>query len=295
MNRETGMISDADLGVLLDFTSLVQASLSTGRSFRPLFGLLSRIVPYETATLYLLDETSGKLRCEEVVGEEPINPIDVIRFDLGFGLSAWIAQQRRPIIIPWLRRKRANSRHRMHSFVGLPLVADDELLGVLNFGHSSPGAFQYVDDNPLRILSTQIALLLQNLRLVRSLRDTNSRLNESNLRLREMQDRLVESERLKAVSELVAAMNHEINNPLTIISGNAELLAACLQSEGEEAQERLRTILDQVRRLGRVLNLLANLRRPVAENYTTEHLMLDLRASCLPPAGREASEPDSRT
>lgn len=213
------------------------------------------------------------------MGERPINLIDLVHFDHGSGLSGWIAKQARPILIPVLRRGDPEDRRLVRSFIGLPLTADERLVGVINFGHSRPGAFQDVEESPLRILGAQIALVLRNLLLVRDLKTSNRQLGESNRRLKAMQQSLVADERLKAISEVVTTMNHEINNPLTIISGNAELLSHRLRGMGPDVQERLGNILSQSRRLGRVMGVLANLRNPVSQDYLPGERMINLQAS----------------
>lgn len=267
------------LELLREMSSLLQESLAGAGGLQPLFALLRRLVPYEHATLYQRDARSGHLVCRDRVGEREINLIDVVRFDMGFGLSAWIAKQRRPIHIPNLRRRTGLDQHDLRSYIGLPLVAGDELVGVLNFGHSRPEAFASVDEDLLHILGPQLALLLRNLDLVAALQHSNQELAERNARLREMQDRLVESERVKAIANVVAAMNHEINNPLTIISGQAELLELRLGDADPRAREKLEIIQQQVRRLGRVLSLLSSVRRSVSLAYPGGEQMLDLLES----------------
>jgi GAF domain-containing protein len=273
--RAAGMATDG-LEVLLEMSSLLQDSLAGTDSLAPLFHLLRRVVPYERATLYQVDAGSGRLICRDRVGESPIDLIDVVRFDMGFGLSAWIAKQRKPVVIPNLRRRTGHEQHDLRSFIGLPLVVGERLVGVLNFGHSRPDAFLEVAADLLQILGNQIALLLHNLDLVARLQASNQELSERNERLRDMQARLVESERIKAVADLVAAMNHEINNPLTIISGQAELLALHLGDEDPQATGKLEIIVQQVRRLGRVLSLLSTVRQHAVTDYPGGLRMLDL-------------------
>jgi GAF domain-containing protein len=267
------------LELLREMSGLLQESLAGAGGLQPLFALLRRLVPYEHATLYRHDTQNGRLVCRDRVGDREINLIDVVRFDLGFGLSAWIAKQRRPIVIPNLRRRTGLPHHDLRSYIGLPLVAGDELVGVLNFGHGMPDAFAQVDADLLHILGPQVALLLKNLDLVAALQHSNQELAERNARLREMQDRLVESERVKAIAQVVAAMNHEINNPLTIISGQAELLDLRLGDGDMVAREKLDIIQQQVRRLGRVLSLLSQVRHPVAQAYPGGEQMLSLLES----------------
>lgn len=275
--------------MLLEMSTLLQDSLAGGESLGPLFQLLKRVVPYQSATLYQVDSSTGRLVCRDRVGEQLIDLIDVVRFDLGFGLSAWIAKQRRPVVIPNLRRRTGHDQHDLRSFIGLPLTVGEELVGVLNFGHSRPDAFLEVEADLLQILGNQIALLLRNLDLVARLRMGNQELRERNERLRQMQARLVESERIKAVADLVAAMNHEINNPLTIISGQTELLVLHLADSDALAAGKLEIIAQQVRRLGRVLSLLASLRTTASAPYPGGLSMLDLEEAQGQPV---SSAPD---
>ncbi len=265
---------------LLDLSRLLRDSLSGEQSLEPLFDLLRELVPFEGATLYRYDQRSERLSEPERFGTTEVDLIDSVRFEMGFGLSAWIAKQRRPVILPNLRRKSGLPSLDLRSFIGLPLVLDDELVGVINFGHTEPDAFADVDPEPLQILATQVALLLKNLKLVAELKQRNQELRERNRQMKDMQAQLVESERVKAMAEVVATMNHEINNPLTVISGNAELLALELADTGSEsAFEKIARIQQQTRRLGRVLNLLASIKRPVLEAYPDGSVMLDLAAS----------------
>ena len=44
---------------------------------------------------------------------------------------------------------------------------------------------------------------------------------EMSIDLKNTQEELIKSKRLATIGEIVASVNHEINNPLMIISGNA--------------------------------------------------------------------------
>jgi signal transduction histidine kinase len=59
--------------------------------------------------------------------------------------------------------------------------------------------------------------------------------------MREVETRLVEASKQKAVADLARSVAHEVNNPLTAVLGNAELLLSELPP-GAEATEELETI-----------------------------------------------------
>ena len=80
---------------------------------------------------------------------------------------------------------------------------------------------------------------------------------EDQTETRQLEDRLVHSERLASIGRLAAGVAHEIGNPVTGIA----CLTQILQEEREhdsEVQESCRQILEQTRRISRILQSLMN-------------------------------------
>ena len=86
--------------------------------------------------------------------------------------------------------------------------------------------------------------------------------------LRNKQEELIKSKRLAAIGEVVASVNHEINNPLMIISGNAQFLEMSMEGYPAEMKERVSTILEETDRISRVTRKLREIKNPVTEDYT---------------------------
>jgi transcriptional regulator with GAF, ATPase, and Fis domain len=254
------------LELFKDLSSLLESPLNSKMRWRALLGILKRFIPYESATLFIADSETTQLKVREQVGPAQVELISPIRFDMGFGLSAWIAKRRTPIVIPRLRRFQTGPGG-VHSYIGLPLSTSDHLLGVLNFGHPEAGTFESVDEKFLTLLMGQLSLLMHNLELMSNLKRRNKELQARHLELQDLQSQLVKQERLQAIADTVATLNHEINNPLTIISGAAELLSLSLADKDEKVHTKLQTILSQTRRLGRFLGELAHLRQTKRDPY----------------------------
>ncbi|MBN1128710.1 MAG: HAMP domain-containing protein [Chitinispirillaceae bacterium] len=87
--------------------------------------------------------------------------------------------------------------------------------------------------------------------------------------LRNKQEELFKSKRLAAIGEVVASVNHEINNPLMIISGNAQFLEMSMNDASPEMKERVHTILEETERISRVTRKLREIKNPVTEDYTS--------------------------
>lgn len=100
--------------------------------------------------------------------------------------------------------------------------------------------------------------------------DKLSRSRENEMRLK----------RLDAIQQLVRSVNHEINNPLMIISGNAEYLLTVLNTKDEGVKEKLDTIVAEVRRIFLVTQQLKEIKELVTSNYTSDQdQMIDLARS----------------
>jgi DNA-binding response OmpR family regulator len=80
---------------------------------------------------------------------------------------------------------------------------------------------------------------------------------------------------LAGIGETTIALEHEINNPLSALLGNAELL---LMEDGltEEQTQQVKVIREQATRIADVVRRLARLKNPRSVEYLTGAKMLDL-------------------
>jgi signal transduction histidine kinase len=104
-------------------------------------------------------------------------------------------------------------------------------------------------------------------------------------------DRAVECEKLEALVEFAAGAGHEINNPLTVISGRAQLL---LRDETEpERRHALALIVAQAMRIHEMiadLMLFARPPRPEIQPVELVQLLDDLAADLHPFCDRQETE-----
>lgn len=83
------------------------------------------------------------------------------------------------------------------------------------------------------------------------LSEKNNALLVANEELRNMQEQMIRAERLAAIGELAAGISHEIDNPVGIILGYAELLLEDLE-EGDPRREDVTAILNECKRCRRI-------------------------------------------
>lgn len=104
--------------------------------------------------------------------------------------------------------------------------------------------------------------------------------NRMSVQLEHKQTAELQVKRLEAIEQIVRSVNHEINNPLMIISGNAEYLLAILQAADEDVKSKLGSIVGESRRIFTVTQRLKEIKEPITENYIGDHdQMIDIMRS----------------
>jgi two-component system, NtrC family, sensor kinase len=98
--------------------------------------------------------------------------------------------------------------------------------------------------------------------LDRKVAERTAALEAANESLRSTQQQLVMREKLAAIGELTAGVAHEINNPITVIQGNLDVLREVLGSAAEPAEEELRLIDRQTERIQAIVAKLLRFARP---------------------------------
>jgi len=91
-----------------------------------------------------------------------------------------------------------------------------------------------------------------------------------------LREKLVKAERLAAIGELIVTLNHEINTPLSVISGNAELLAGRMKNAPEEVQEKIRAIREECRHIAEILLKVRKLKQAAPKTYIQDTRMIDI-------------------
>lgn len=90
------------------------------------------------------------------------------------------------------------------------------------------------------------------------------------------QEREIREERLKAIRETAATVNHEINNPLTAVLGNVQLLLMRSDELGGDFIRKLKIVEESALRIKDVTQKLMNLNSDRITEYTPGSQMIDL-------------------
>ena len=275
MPESSDMIKDIRL--LYEISLLLQSDSKPEEIFKEALKKVKDAVECNSASLFIVDVVTGRL--EEVATDgKRVELIESIDFDLGTGFSAWVAKQRKSVSIPNL----SENRHKhFRSFVSTPLISGDTLIGVMNLGHDKPDAFSDENLRFFDIIAEQLALLIERTRFENDLIEKNQELLDAQDEIKKQQKRLIEMERFQVLAQTAASINHEINNPLTTVIGNLELLFMARPNMDKMIAQKLTTVLQEARRIAEITQKLRTIKRVVLEDYLpkTGEKMVDIESS----------------
>ncbi|MFL5924480.1 MAG: GAF domain-containing protein [Gaiellaceae bacterium] len=137
------------------------------------------IVRADTAVALLLDETGNELVASWARGlEEEVEA--GVRVPVGKGFAGRVAATCKPVYIPDVKRAEVVNpllvKRGLTSLLGVPLLVEGRLLGVLHVGSVRPRVFTTDDERTLQLLGDRVALAIQQARLYESERAASQRL-----------------------------------------------------------------------------------------------------------------------
>jgi len=117
---------------------------------------LQESVDYEAGSVFLYDEKTNELKETGTQGEG-IDFISSVKFPMGSGLSAWVAQRGQLIYLADIHRGSRHGMKPIRSYLSMPLEYDNELIGVLNLSHIIPNAFDEKKLKTIKKMGKKIA------------------------------------------------------------------------------------------------------------------------------------------
>ncbi|MBI3999735.1 MAG: hypothetical protein HY351_03890 [Candidatus Omnitrophica bacterium] len=132
----------------------------------------------------------------------------------------------------------------LHASCVIPLIFHDEFVGSINLAPKAPvKSFMEQEIRSFFEFAKEAAGSFRNAALFEELR-------ESNQELMKIQSTFLHSAQHSAIAQLATGIAHEIHNPLTIISGKAQILLLKRDkiAYDEQVEEVLKTIVKQTKR-----------------------------------------------
>jgi DNA-binding response OmpR family regulator len=100
-------------------------------------------------------------------------------------------------------------------------------------------------------------------------------------RVIELQNRLIEAERNRVLTQAAGAAAHEINQPLTVLIGMAELTMLQIGPESP-VRDNISAMYDSARRISEIVKKMAKIRQYVTKPYLDGIEIIDIDAASKP-------------
>jgi len=227
------------LNLLHEISTTVQESLVVEDSFENIMNIVGKLIDFRSASLYIMTNKSGQLNEICTIGRS-VDLIDFVQFDMGSGISAWVAQKRRPIILNNVRKSEGGAHTR--SFLSVPIALTKEIIGVINLAHDEPHAFSKDDAKLMEIISSLLALLAERIEHKKYDKKMETEIESLEAENDSMRSEIENMNSDSSLNMVTSSDNQRINNSLAIITGNAQFLMMSLKNIDSSITRRLQAI-----------------------------------------------------
>lgn len=234
--------------------------------------LLARYFSYELTAVFIADET-GKLTIGGFGGASQNvikRAMKSVEYPLIGGITGHVFETGQGVLVnDVLQNERYTPIKGWQAGSEMCVAIRDasKTLGIIDVESSSRNAFTHNDYIALESLAGILATVITRADQYQRLQDTIYQLRETEMELnarmeaqRLAENRLVQAAKLAAVGEMAAGIAHELNNPLTSVTGFAELVMEDLPRESPSRPD-LDLVIREARRARDVVRRLLDFAR----------------------------------
>ncbi len=168
--------------ILLRITSELSESLDQDHVLNQALHLVNEVVNANQGVILLVNQETNEFIFQAAFGlDRPIPPQGIATgMSAREGLAGWVIENRSAVIVDdtekdprWIIRP-SSQEHR--SVLGVPLISNEEVIGVMMLFHLEPGAFTMQQLDLVEAAAIQVANAINNANLYRLIRDQAERL-----------------------------------------------------------------------------------------------------------------------
>ncbi|MDY7033939.1 MAG: GAF domain-containing protein [Thermodesulfobacteriota bacterium] len=230
------MVEKSRLTELYSLSRIISSTLEPQEVLNLIIDAAVKLTRATTGSLMLIDRDSGVLNIEVARGFPP-RVVKDTKLKIGEGVTGWVAKEGKAILVPDVAKdgKYVNIDKDIRSELAVPLILEDEVIGVLNVDSRRISAFTHEDMELLSTLASQSAKIIQNSKLYHALKQKVEELSAlfeigkiitRTLNLQEVLESIVE----KASS----LMNTKVSSLMMVDAGGDELVIKAVHGGGEE-------------------------------------------------------------
>jgi len=260
-------------------------------------GQLAAIVPHSRSSILLEENSELVTRAARGFPDEA-NPLEIRVPIHDDDVYRTIGETREPLLIPDVAQRRdwqyVAGLPRARSWLGVPLVLDREVIGMLSLTREHPDPYTEEEVTLSAAFANQAAMALHNANLYSNLSHVNAVLEQAIADLQKRSEELeITNQKLKhldqAKSDFISIASHELRTPLTVLSGYSQMLMGDSGLKHGDyhwqlvkgilgGAERLTSIVDSMLDMARIDNRALQLNpEPMFLSVLIEAIALNLR------------------
>ncbi len=250
------------LAILYDVSKSLATTIELKNLLNEIMGIITKVLKVGAVSIFLVPSDRKDILVLEATTSEDLKPkIKKAEYKLGEGLTGWIAEKRESVnIIDPSKDPKGKGKYKEFfeeehgAFLGVPLIVEDDLIGVVRVvRRKERKAFSDDDKQLLSTIGGEIAMVIRNARYVEELKTLD---------------------RLK--SDFIHNIAHSLKTPLHSINACADALLDDADKLPDRTREYLRTIKGETNRFITVVNELVNLARLEAGTLKVSKGVIDM-------------------
>jgi signal transduction histidine kinase len=246
---------------LTNIGKTISLRYTTDQLLMAIYTECKKVIDSSLFAIALLDDSTNELAFELDMRDGAMLPKE--RLPVGPGLNSWVVTNHQPLLIRSvadevrLGLKAIADSKPTESWLGVPMIARDRVIGVISVESFRKNAFDQDDVVLLTAIANQAAVAIENQQLYKDLEGLTyaleQRVMERTNELREANLRLMAADRSK--NQFLANMSHELRTPLNSIIGFSSVL---LEGARESLAARFYKFLENIHTAGNHLLELIN-------------------------------------
>ena len=264
----------AEVELLHEVTAGIAAAPDTEAMLQFIAETAVRVTATDSSSIYVFDQTKKNLILK-AVHDAPHGLIGRLSLRIGEGITGWVARELLPVALereafkdPRFKKLPDLQDQQCHSFLSVPMVAQNEIIGVLNVKTGAPHAYAPGTVRLLQAVASQAAAAVQGMRLQESMRVTSTQLSA----ISEVSKTVTSNLYLEEILQLIVAMtartfHFKICSIMLVDEDRGELVIKATQSKSSDyvSKPNLKvgeSVAGRALQQGRVLSILDVKRAP---------------------------------
>lgn len=165
------MVDDSRFTELYSLSRIISSTLEPQEVLNLIIDAAVKITKATTGSLMLIDKDSGVLNIEVARGFSR-RIVSKTKLKVGEGITGWVAKEGKSLLAPDVTKdaKYVKIDKNIKSELAVPLILEDEVIGVVNVDSTRASAFTNEDMEMLFTLASQSAKVIQNAQLYETLK-----------------------------------------------------------------------------------------------------------------------------